>query len=144
MPLPNTTVIPADWSQHHAPAAAGGMNATVTISNPAAATTGWDPVTESTTTVPAAPVHTGPARVQSVDRASQVSQTDQDVTVRSYLVQLHFDAPLLEQGWVVAVTECANDAALVTWTAKHPMTITDVQMGSERFTCDLLCDINLD
>ena len=110
------------------------MNATVTIHNPAAATTGWDPDTESATSVPGAPVYDGPARIQANDQASDAQQTGQSVTERSYLVQLVFDAPHIEKGHEITVTECANDTDLVAWTVDRPMVVTDVQHGSERFT----------
>lgn len=144
MPLDNTTVIPAGWSQHHAPTAAGGMNATVQVHNPAAATTGWNPVTESQDSVPGPPVYDGPARVQEYMRATLTEQTGQSVSQRRYRIQLLFDAPHVEEGWTVTVTAAVNDTDLIAWTATRPLVIEDVQHGSERFTRDLVATINLD
>ena len=144
MPFDTTRVIPKGWSQHHAPVAAGGMNATVQIFNPADDTDGWDEATESKTRVHGAPVYDGPARIQQVDSPDQQTQTDQQVTEHRYLIQLPFDAPHISKGWPLVVTACANDADVVAWTATREATITDVQHGSERFTRDLQAVINLD
>lgn len=144
MPFPSTQVVPDNWSQHHAPTAAGGMTAKVVIRNPNAATTTWNPETESQDSTPATPVYDNAARVQAVDTVFQSTQATQDVTERRYLVQLLMDAPHIEQGWTVEVTECANDADLVATTHARPMFIEDVQHGSERFTRDLVCTLNQD
>lgn len=144
MPFPGTRVTPDQWSEHHAPVAAGGMNATVQVRNPADATPGWDADTESATSAPGAPVYDGPARIQANDQASDAQQTGQSVTERSYLVQILMDAPRIEQGHEITVTECANDTDLVAWTVDRPMVVTDVQHGSERFTRDLIATLNLD
>lgn len=144
MPLDNTTVIPAAWSTHHAATAAGAMNATVQIHNPAAATSVWNPATESQDSTPGPAVYDGPARVQEYMRATLTEQTSQSVAQRRYRIQLQADAPHIEEGWTVTVTACANDAELVSWTAARALTIEDVQMGSERFTRDLVTTMNLD
>lgn len=144
MPFDTTRVVPAGWSQHHAAVAAGGMNATIHISDPNAQTRGWDATTESTTITTAEPVYAGPARIQEVMSAEEATQTGQQVTERRYLLQILFDAAPVQQGWAVRVTDCPNDTELVAWTTTRPMTVTDVQMGSERFTRDLIATINLD
>ena len=144
MPFDTTKVIPDDWSQHHAPVAAGGMNATVRIYNPADDVPGWDPVTESQTLVHGAPVYDGPARVQELNRPDHATQADQDVTSHQYLVQLVMDAAHIEKGWALVVSECANDPDVVAWTATREAVINDVQHGSERFTRDIGATINLD
>lgn len=144
MPFDTTRVIHPDWSKHHAPVAAGGMNATVVIRNPAEATTGYDETTDQQTSIPGPAHYDGPARVQELNDSHDAAQADQQVTTRTYLLQLLFDAPQLEQGWHVEVTACANDTNLVARTADRPMVVTDVQSGSERFTRDLVATINLD
>lgn len=144
MPFDTTKVIPTGWSQHHAPVAAGGMNATVQVFNPADDVPGWDPVTESNTLVHGAPVYNGPARIQQVDSPEQQTQVGQQVTEHRYLIQLLFDAPHIEKGWPLVVSACANDTDAVAWTSTRDATITDVQHGSERFTRDLQAVINLD
>lgn len=144
MPLPGTRVISPAWSQHHAPVAAGGMNATVTVTDPNTATSTWNPDTESQDWTPGPAVYDGPARVQAVDTVSQSTQATQDVTERRYLIQLLMDAPHFEQGWTVQVTECSNDADLVAATHTRAMVVIDVQHGSERFTRDLICTLNQD
>lgn len=144
VPFDTTRVIDPDWSQHHAPVAAGGMNATVQIFNPADDVPGWDPVTESQGLVHGAPVYDGPARVQELNRPDQATQADQEVTSHQYLVQILMGAAHIEKGWPLVVTVCANDADVVAWTAAREATINDVQHGSERFTRDLGVSINLD
>lgn len=145
MPFPGTRVIPVGWSQHHAPVAAGGMNATITIHNPAAGTYGWDEATESTTWQPGPAAYEGPARIQQVQARSDATiQADQSVKDHAYLIQILFDAPAVDEGWTVRVTDAVNDTHLVAWTAARPLSITDVQHGSERFTRDLTATINLD
>ena len=144
MPFPGTRVIHPDWSKHHAPVAAGGMNATVQIFNPDAAVSTWNPVTEQQDYDRGEPIYDNPARVQQLSTAGETNQAAQDVTAHTYLVQLLFDAPHIEQGWRVIVTEATNDSHLVAWTTTRPMHITDVQHGSERFTRDIVAEINLD
>lgn len=144
MPFPTTRVIPEHWSQHHAPVAAGGMNATVTVTDPNTATSTWNPDTESQDWTPGPAVYDGPGRVQAIDTASETTQATQDVTERRYLIQLLKDAPHIEQGWTVQVTQCANDTDLVAVVLARPMAVKDVQHGSERFTRDLICTLNQD
>ena len=141
MPLPTTRVIPVSWSEYHAPVARGGMNATVVAR--AAGTTGWDPVTESRTYVPGAVLYSGPARVQRVDQGYDAEQAEEDVTARNYLVQIDYAAAPVSVGQTLQVTECRNDPQLVTQTVNHRLVVTDVQYGSERFTRDLVCQLNM-
>lgn len=144
MPFDTTRVIHPDWSKHHAPVAAGGMNATVQIFNPADDTDGWDPVKEENTLIHGTPVYDGPARVQELNRPDRATQADQEVTEHQYLVQLVMDASHIETGWPLVVSECANDTDIVTWTTARAATINDIQHGSERFTRDIGISINLD
>ena len=138
-------MIPTGWSQHHAPVAAGGMNAHVVIRDPAEATQGeWDTETGTRPYVPGPAHYDGPARIQELNDAHEATQADQDVTTRTYLIQLLFDAPHIEQGWQVTVTEAENDTDLIAWTTDRPLVIADVQHGSERFTRDIVASANLD
>lgn len=145
MPFTWARVIPEGWSQHHAPIAAGGMNATIRITDPDRTSPGrWDEGTEQQVPGETYVAYDGPARIQAVDTATDSEQATQDITQRRYLVQMLFDAPRIEQGWPVVVTECRNDADLVAWTTERPMVVADVQHGSERFTRDLICTLNQD
>lgn len=145
MPFDNTRVIPEDWSTHHAPVAAGGMNALCQIFDPAGYARGWDEGTEQSTIVRGAPAYDGPCRVQQLNQADGGEQAAQiDVTTHEYLVQLQYVTAHLEQGWDVVVTSAVNDADLVAWTAARPMVISDFQHGSERFTRDIVCTLNED
>lgn len=134
-PLPNTRVIPTGWSQAHAPVAEGGMNGRCRIYDPATATTGWDAPTESATLDRGEAVYDGPCRVEPALSASDVLQADDAETVRGYLVQILFDAAAVEKDWVLIPYDVVNDAHL----DGEVLTVDDVQLGTERFTRDLIC-----
>ena len=139
-PLPNTRVTPLGWSQHHAPVAAGGMNATVTIGNTRTGTT-YDPATDETSDEWSTDYTAGPARVQAVNQAAPGDHAGQPVTGRTYLVQLdmrHTGADVIVPGARVTVVDAVNDAQLV----DQHLWVVDVQRGSERFTRDLHCSDN--
>jgi hypothetical protein len=138
MPFPGTTVIPKAWSKHHQGAAAGGMNATVTIGSQGAST--YDPETDDTT-VTWTQDYVGPARIQALNDAQVQDVAGQQVAGRTYLVQLDARLPgadLVAAGKRVRVLEASNDATLV----HQVLWAVDVQMGSERFTRDLVCSDN--
>jgi hypothetical protein len=138
MPFPTTTVIPAGWSKHHQAAATGGMNATVTVGTRATST--YNPATDDTT-VTWTQAYGGPARVQSFMRAQQHMLAGQQISGRPYLVQLVASDPgadHLEPGMRVHVTAAGNDPGLV----GQDLWVVDFQMGSERFTRDLICSDN--
>lgn len=140
MPLGGTRVIPTGWSAHHAPVARGGMNATVTVSNTRTGTT-HDPETDDTVSTWSSEYAAGPARVQALNEAQVEDAAGQQVAGRAYLVQLdmtHSGADDIAPGARVLVTACANDAQLV----GQELWVVDVQMGSERFTRDLVCSDN--
>lgn len=136
MPFDNTRVIPADWSSHHQPVAAGGMNATVTIGN-TQSDRAHDPENDDTT-VDWSVDYTGPARVQALNQAEQQDQAGQQVTGRTYLVQILADADRILPGARIHVTAAINDAQLV----GEDLWVVDFQMGSERFTRDLVASDN--
>lgn len=137
MPFPGTRVIHQDWSRHHAAAAAGAATGTCEIRDPAV--TGeevFDPGTGQTTVTPAAPVYTGPCRVQALSsRDRPIDAVGEAVTTPPYLVQLAFDAPAVGEGWPVKITACPDDAQLVGRT----LTVRSVAYGTQRFTRDLYC-----
>ena len=135
-PLPGTKVIPPGWSRHHAPVAAGGMNAKCRIYDPALQVRGWDSVTESATLDRGTPVYDGPCRIQALSDARSIPQADEQVAHRSYLVQLLFDAPAIRQGWTVEPYDVINDMAGLN---NQVLIVEDPQEGSERFTRDLSC-----
>lgn len=137
MPLPNTKAVPAGWSTHHAPVAAGGMNGKVRIYDPATATPGWDDATESATLDRGVAVYDGPCRIQAQDDARSVVQADDPESVRGYLIQVLFDAPDVEQGWTAVPYEVLNDPSL----NGAEMVVGDVEHGTERFTRDLFCTL---
>jgi len=139
MPFDTTTVIPADWSRHHQTAAAGGMNATVTVGTPAGKPQ-YDPATDDTTQS-WTQEYAGPARVQPLNDSRTEDVAGQQMTGRAYLAQLDARLPgadAVEAGMRVRVLTCDNDAALV----HQVLWVVDMQMGSERFTRDLVCSDN--
>lgn len=143
MPFPNARVIPAGWSKHHQPVAAGGMNAACELYGPEGAGT-YDPDTMSTTATRGPARWTGRCRVQTyAGQATAGDQVGQEVTSRDYLVQLdETGAPVpgdVAEGWAVVVTACGNDVSLVGRT----LPVTDVLRGSERAARDLVVTDNL-
>ena len=142
MPFDTTRVIGGDWSAHHQPVAAGGMNAHIQIRNPQAATYGFDEFTESRMMIPGPVIYDGPARVQQFMRAERREQADADVSQRTYLIQYDAAGAAAEPGWTITVTAAPNDAALVAFTTTRPMVIDDVMYGSERFTRDVRATLN--
>lgn len=138
MPFDNTAVIPTEWSKHHQAAAAGAMNARVSIGNPGPAV--YDPATDQTDTTWSAD-YEGPARIQVHMRSKFATLAGQQISGRPYIVQLDAattGADHLEPGMRVHVTQADNDASLV---GQH-LWIIDFQMGSERFARDLVCSDN--
>ena len=67
--------------------------------------------------------------------ARETVQADDQETVRGYLVQVQFATDGLEQGWTLIPYACFNDADLNDAT----LIVDDVQLGTERFTRDLIC-----
>jgi hypothetical protein len=140
MPFDNTRVLPVDWSRHHQPVAAGGMNATVTIGN-TQSERAHNVETDDTTATWSNEYDHGPARIQALNDAQQADVAGQEVSGRTYLVQLdanHDGADEIDPGARVLVHTAVNDAQLV----GQELWVVDVQMGSERFTRDLVCSDN--
>jgi hypothetical protein len=138
MPFPGTKVIPTGWSAHHQPVAAGGMNAEVTIGT--RGDTAYDPDTDSTI-ASWSQEYAGPARIQALTQAEVHDLAGQAVVGRPYLVQLDArkaGADKVTSGMRTHVTVAVNDAQMV----GDNLWVVDVQMGSERFTRDLVCTDN--
>jgi hypothetical protein len=133
MPFPKTRVIPEGWSRHHAAAARGGMNATVTVGAETGTTTVDDDVIPTYSTE-----YDGPARVQALNDAQQAQQAAQVIHGRAYLVQLDFDAYGITPGMRCHVETAVNDDDLI----GQDLWVVDPQLGSERFTRDLVCSDN--
>ena len=136
MPFDNTRVIPGDWSRHHASAARGGMNATVTIGAPTGEST-YD-AENDVTTQGYSTDYSGPARIQALNDARQRDVAGEQISGRAYLVQIEFDAARVKPGMRIHVTACANDVLLV----GEDLWVVDPQYGSERFTRDLVASDN--
>jgi hypothetical protein len=135
MPLKNTKVIGESWSRHHAAAARGGMNATITfgVADGPPTPSGDDMVQHFTSD------YTGPARIQALGRGDRATAAaGQDVRGRIYLVQIDFDAYRPPPGARGKVTAAVNDPGLV----GEDLWVLDPQLGSERFTRDVICSDN--
>lgn len=130
-PLPNARTVPTGWSQHHVRAAAGGMNATVTIGSPGPRV--YDALSDATTQT-YTDDYTGPARIEEMNQGKAVEWVGQEVTGRTYLVQVEFRAATLKRGQRLKVLAARNDAQLVS----RVLWVVDVRLGSERFTRDLV------
>lgn len=140
MPLRGTRVIHPAMQAHHAPVAEGGMTAVVDIFDPDLPDTeSYDRATGLTTVVPAPPVHAEKAaRIQPLSRGEGEGVTDaagQDVVTPPYLVAIPAQL-VADEGWVVMVRSCADDAALV----GRRLTVRRVSYASARFQRDLYCD----
>lgn len=142
MPFPSTKVIPPGWSRHHAPVTRGGMNATVTVGIQSGEPV-YDPDTDDTRQ-PYTADYDGPARIQANSNEQTSEVAGQQVHGRIYLVQLDMTEPgsdhpnVARPGARVKVTACTNDTLLV----GQDLWVIDPQLGSERFTRDLICSDN--
>lgn len=147
MPFDTTRIIPTGWSANHAQNIPTSYNAKIAISDPARTTTG--PLDPTTGTYPDRALHyiAGgpgdinplwrqgvPCRIDERPGGSDAEQAGQLLTTREYLVQLPFDVPDIEVGYVGTVTAAPNDTHLVGVT----LTATDVIHGSERFNRDVV------
>jgi hypothetical protein len=109
------------------------MNATVTIG----ALTGTQQVDDDV--IPTySDAYTGPARVQALNQSQQTQQAEQVISGRAYLVQLDFDAHGITPGMRCHVTAAINDVDLT----GQDLWVVDPQLGSERFTRDVVCSDN--
>lgn len=93
MPFPGTKIIPAGWSDHHRPVAAGGMTADCVIERvtdgpaPFPLPDGWTGRTL---------VWAGKARIQELKREQAADLAGQPTESRQYLIQLPYDGTLPE------------------------------------------------
>jgi hypothetical protein len=77
---------------------------------------------------------------EAMNASTSTPVADQNLRGRSYLVQLDFDRATQEisPAMRVKVREAPNDSALV----GQDLWVIDPQLGSERFTRDLVCSDN--
>lgn len=142
MPFPGTRIIPAGWSEHHQGVVVTSMNARVTITDPARTVPGdWD--SEAGVHGPDVPhvVYADvPARIQQLDTDAQVDQAEQAIATHRYLVQLPADRTDLQVGYLVTVDALVSDPDLTP--AETVLRVTDVLLGSEGFTRDVIAEHN--
>lgn len=133
-PLPSSRVIPDGWDAHHRPVASATMTARCVINR---ITTGsYNSTTKQYGANIETPIYTGPCRIQqrtSAERATAFGE--QQVTTRSYLVAIEWDAAEVLVDDVVTVTD-ATDPELATRTLR----VTDVQYGSNQWQRDLYAE----
>lgn len=137
MPLTGHQVIPDRWEARHVPTAQGGMTGRCRITHPGAGV--FDPNT-GTTTATGARVYDGPCRIVALLADSTTQQAGQQVTYRDYLVQLPRD-------WAGAALARVDDTVTVTDSTDPALTaarlrVTDLQVGTLRFTRDLRCRLD--
>lgn len=140
MPFATTSPIHPDWQDHHRPTATATLTGKLRVERDG--TPGdWDPDTGHTPGGPATPVHEGPYRAQAVDarNSTQRDVAGQQVTIRSYLIQLDADADAIDTGDRVHIIECDKDPDFV----DKVLTVTGIVHGTHRFTRDLFCDLDL-
>jgi hypothetical protein len=145
MPLPNTKVIPRNWSKHHVKTVLGTMNARCTITRKGEGASTFDP--ETGNMVP--PVREtiygpeGKCRVQQLQRDAQVAVVgDQGIVTASVLVVIPWDvAPLVvgEEGDKVHIDWCDNDIPL----ESSDLFIMTQNFASERWERDLYCQFDM-
>jgi ribulose 1,5-bisphosphate carboxylase large subunit-like protein len=134
VPLPNSRVVPARWSEHHRPTATGTMSAACSITRRA---TGGTTDTAGNYT-PAAPstIYTGPCRVQSLrTRREVIVIGEAQESQHRYLVTIKFDTADIHVGDLVGITSSV-DAGLI----GRQLRVTDMNLGSEQWERDLTCD----
>lgn len=139
MPFPTAHVIDPRWSTHHQGVAVRAMNATCTIGVPTGPAV-YDPATDDTAQSYGVD-YVGPCRVQpSLGAAGASNVAGQDLTGRSYLVQLAAQGQTADiaPGARCRILTAANDAQLV----GQDLWVLDEQLASERFTRDLVCSDN--
>lgn len=136
MPLDNTVVIPAGWSEHHRPVVAGTMTAVCDVTRSGGEGT-FDRDTAETT--PSARVNVALAqacRVQRLPARTPAEGTGgQEVTTEHFLVVLPWSGTEYQPDDLVTLTSCDEDPTLLT----HPLTVITVERGSLLWERDLIC-----
>lgn len=136
-PLPGSKTIPTGWSRHHVAAATGGMNSTVTVGAKDGSPVYQPPPIDDTVQA-WTDQYSGQSRIQARNSADNGDVANQNLSGRSYLVQLEFKASGITNGMRVKVLTAINDVDLV----GQDLWVIDPQLGSERFTRDLICSDN--
>jgi hypothetical protein len=133
-------VIGPGWSSHHRPTALATLTATCDITRDGTGPGTFDPATGKTTPPARIVVATDAAcRVQArPTRERAVLQGDQVVTIRSYLVSLPHDVPLVEVDDLIEITD-AVDADL----AGRTLRVLDAQYGSEQWQRNIVAQDDL-
>jgi ribulose 1,5-bisphosphate carboxylase large subunit-like protein len=134
VPLPNTRVIPARWSEYHRATATGTMTATCQITRRATAGT----TDAAGTYTPASPttIYTGVCRVQALATRQQVVVIGEaQETQHRYLVTIRYDAADIHIGDLVHVT-ASVDGGLI----GRQLRVVDATYGSEQWERDLTCE----
>jgi hypothetical protein len=137
VPLPHTRVIHKDFSTHHRPTAEGGMTAKGTLRAPdSAASAVFDEALGYSTYPDVTPGREWALRVQRANAAAEPHPGAERSTVdREYLVALPVEAPEVAVFWLITITECDDDPALV----DRVLRVKEVRYESPRWQRNLIC-----
>jgi hypothetical protein len=139
--LVNTTVIPADWQQHHRPVTEQAMTATCIIVRPTSAGT-WNPTAGATIYPDPVRVYpmSGAAPCRITRRPSHVTKPetgDRIVPVATYTISVAADTSTVQVGDLIQVVTCPGDPALT----GRDLVVRDSDRGSLTWQRDLTCDL---
>jgi hypothetical protein len=132
---PGTLVIPTGWQASHANAIRSTRTADVVVLRPQGATFGAGlTVTPHSLTISA-----GQARIQARDLQGRPggSAASEDVNAADYLIQLDWDTDLVQVGdevFVISSSDWLMDG--------RTFRVRKVILGTERFTRDLICELD--
>lgn len=140
--LPNSSVIPPGWEQHHRPITESAMTATCVIVRPVSAgafdsTAGRTVYPDPVRVYPAAG-EAGPCRItRQGSQATLPEVGDRAVPVAGYVVAIPADAPAVQVNDIVQVVTCTGDNLLV----GKQLVVRDAARGTLTWQRDLDCDL---
>ncbi|WP_210651341.1 DUF6093 family protein [Nocardioides sp. SYSU D00065] len=137
------SVIPADWSAHHRPAANDTHTGTVQLRHAGGIRGTFDKTTGTWSTTPHPPYYAGPARIQLLPSETQeVEAAEQQVSLARYAVMLDADVTgfALEDICKVTAVEGNGDA----WLVGRELTVYAFGGASLHWERRLLCTDSLE
>lgn len=138
---PGSAAIPPTWAPAHRPWAAGTMNGSCTLLDPAAVTETWDEATEQMVSVPDAGYWSGPCRVKVLSAQARESVTvgDRETTVDVLVTLPNVDVFGADYADVIpghaVVLDEVDDPALL----GARLRVVQLGGGTERIERDLFC-----
>jgi hypothetical protein len=137
------SVIPADWSAHHRPAANSTHTATVQLRHAGGTRGEFDRETGTYAFTPHAPYYSGPARIQLLPAETQeVEAAEQQVSLTRYGVMLDAEVTgfALEDLCKITAVDDNGDP----WLVGREITVYAAEGGSLHWERRLLCRDNLE